>query len=379
MSFLRNDAINRVNLQSGVQALAQNAGHLFLLVFLLKAGVSVPHALMAQAAIVTGRFLLRPTLLPLAKRMGLKPMLIAGAVGMAAQYPLLAEVRGLGWPLLALCLVAAVGEVFYYMAFNAYFAAVGDVEHRGHQASVREALSAAAGVVAPLAGAWGLLALGPRWTFWAVALVQMASVLPVLGAPDVAVRDEAPGAFAAARPAALLIAADGWFDACFFFVWQIALFVSLGESLAAYGGAMALAGLVGAGCGLWLGRHVDAGHGRRAAAIAYAAAAAVVALRAASLGTPWLAVIANALGALVMPLLVPPLVAATANMAKASPCPLRFGMATEGGWDLGCFCACLAVAGLSAAGVPLVWGVLLGLPGVLAGYVLLSRFYPRMA
>jgi hypothetical protein len=124
---------------------------------------------------------------------------------------------------------------------------------------------------------------------------------------------------------------------------------------------------------------VDAGHGRRAAAIAYAAAAGVVALRAASLGTPWLAVIANALGALVMPLLVPPLVAATANRAKASPCPLRFGMATEGGWDLGCFCACLAVAGLSAAGIPLAWGVLLGLPGALAGYLLLARFYPRTA
>ena len=58
---------------------------------------------------------------------------------------------------------------------------------------------------------------------------------------------------------------------------------------------------------------------RRAAAIAYGVGTAVVVLRAVGLGTPWLAVAANALGALFMPLLVPPMVAVTSNMAKASP------------------------------------------------------------
>jgi hypothetical protein len=43
----------------------------------------------------------------------------------------------------------------------------------------------------------------------------------------------------------------------------MALFVSLHESIPAYGGAMALAGLVGAACGLVLGRYIDTGHGRR--------------------------------------------------------------------------------------------------------------------
>jgi hypothetical protein len=40
--------------------------------------------------------------------------------------------------------------------------------------------------------------------------------------------------------------ADGWIAAGFFFVWQMALFLALGESFTAYGGAMALAALVGA-------------------------------------------------------------------------------------------------------------------------------------
>ena len=46
-----------------------------------------------MAAILAGRFVARPAVLPLARRWGLKPLLILGTVGMAVQYPLLAEVR----------------------------------------------------------------------------------------------------------------------------------------------------------------------------------------------------------------------------------------------------------------------------------------------
>ena len=105
------------------------------------------------------------------------------------------------------------------------------------------------------------------------------------------------------------------------FVWQIALFVSLGENIPAYGGAMALAGLVGAVCGLLLGRHIDAGHGRRAVIIASVMATVLVLLRAASLGSPWLAVIANALGALLWPLLIPALGTGDLQYGKGLPLP----------------------------------------------------------
>jgi DHA1 family inner membrane transport protein len=377
MSFFRNDAINRVNLQSGVQALAQNAGGLFVLVFLLRAGVSVPHAFLAQASIVAGRFVIRPALLPLARRLGLKPLLIAGAVSLAAQYPILAEVHGLGPAFLAFCAASALGEVLYFVSYNAYFAALGDLEHRGRQVAVGQALSAAAGVVAPVLGGWALVAAGPRWTFGAVALVQMASAIPLLGLPNVPVRWSAPGAWRAAWPAVALIAVDGWFDAAFFFVWQIALFLTLGESYSAYGGAMALAGLAGALAGLAVGHHTDLGQGRRTVTLAYAAAAAVVLLRADSLGLPVLAPAANALGGLVVPLLVPPLASAVQNLAKSSPCSLRVMMATEGGWDVGCFTACLLAAGLAALKAPLWLGVLLALPAITLGWRLLLRQYPR--
>ena len=347
MSYFRNDAINRINLQSGIQALAQGSGQLFLLVFLLRAGVSIPGALIAQAGICVVRFALRPVILPLAIRFGVKPLFVAGAIVIAIQYPILAEVHGVGPVLVAMCVASAVGEVLYFISYNTYFAAVGDEAFRGHQIALGQALAAAAGVVAPLVAAWALVTAGPRWMFGAVAVLQMLSAIPLLGLPNVAVARSAPGAWRAARPAALLMVMDGWFDTGFFYVWQIALFVSLGESYAAYGGVMALAGLVGAVFGLVIGRHVDAGHGRRSVLIAYGAAAAVVGLRAVSLHTPWLAALANALGGVVLPLVVPPLATATHNMAKDSPCPLRTKMVSEGGWDVGCICASLAAAALA--------------------------------
>jgi MFS transporter, DHA1 family, inner membrane transport protein len=364
MAFFRNDAVNRVNLHSGIQALAEGAGGIFFLVYMLKAGVSIPVALTAQAAIFAGRFVMRPAILPLAKRLGLKPMVIIGTLGIAMQYPLLAEVDGVGVELLLVCIAASIGEVLYWPSYNAYFATIGDAEHRGHQVSARMALVSMVSIVAPILGTWALVTLGPHPMFAAVGMVQALAIVPLIGAPNVAVRASAPGALRAARLGVILYAADGWLDAWFILVWQIALFVSLGESISAYGGAMALAALVGAGCGLILGRHVDQGHGRRTVVIAYTVATAIVLMRASSFDSAWLAVTSNALGALVLPLIIPAQSTASYNLAKASPCPMRFIIACEAGWDVGCASGCLLGAALAMMDVPLSITILLALPAL---------------
>ena len=378
MAFLGNDAINRVNLHSGVQAFAQSAGGIFILAFLLRAGLSVPATLLAFAAILAGRFALRPAILPLAKRWGLKPMVVIGTLGVACQYPLLPNVHGVGWPLALLCLVSSVGEVFYWASYHAYFAVLGDAEHRGQQIGAREALIAVIGVVAPLAGAWAITTLGPTPAFASVGLIQALAVIPLLGTPNVPVMQSASPTLRTAWPGVLLQASDGFLGATFYYFWQIALFVSLGRSLAAYGGAMALAALVGAASGLALGRHIDLGHGRRAVLIAYGAAAAVVLLRAASVGSPLLAVAANALGPLVGALLSAAMMTVLYNLAKAAPCPLRFQIAAEGGWDVGALCGTLAAAALVAAGQSLAAPLLLALAGIAMSVRLLWRHYPRV-
>jgi DHA1 family inner membrane transport protein len=375
MAFFANGAVNRVNIHYGVQALAQAAGGLFMLVFLLRAGLPVPVAFLVLAAMLAGRFILRPAILPVAKRCGLKTTLIIGALVLAVQYPLIAEVHGVGPMLLALIVVASLGDVFYWTSFHAYFAVLGDAEHRGHQIGAREALAEVVGILGPLLGAAALTALGPRVTFGAVGVIQALSALPLIGAPNVAVARTAPGSFVRARVGLALFATDGWFAGCFFYVWQVALFISLKGSLSAYGGAMALAALVGAVAGMLLGRHIDAGHGRRSVLIAYGLAALVVVVRAASLGSPWLAVAANAPGVLVTALVVPALLTPVYNLAQASPCPLRFNIVAEGGWDLGCFAAALTAAACTASGLSLAAPLLAALPGALVAVLLLFRQY----
>jgi len=379
MAFLANTTVNRINLHYGFWALAQGAGGIFLLVYLLKAGLSVSATLLALAAILVGRFILRTAVLPFAKRFGLKAAVIFGALVLGAQYPVLAQVDGIGLALLALCFLSALGDAFYWSAYHAYFAALGDAEHRGHQIGAREALAAVVGVVAPLLGAWALVKLGPQVAFAAVGAVQALSTAPLWGAPNVAIKRSAPGAFVAARSGAVLYLLHGVFVGCYFIVWNIALFLSLEQSFAAYGGAMALAALAGAAAGLALGRSIDAGHGRRAALIAAAVAAVVVIARATSVGSAELAVVANALGALVVCLFVPVLMTATYNLAKAAPCPLRFQIAAESGWDVGCLSAALSAATLSAAGMSLSLAILLALPAVAAMAILLRAYYARNA
>jgi MFS family permease len=324
-----------------------------------------------------GRFVLRPVVLVVGRRNGLRATLMMGTVLEAAIFPMLAFVHGPGPMLAAIIAVGAFGSVFYWTSLHAYTALLGDAEHRGKQIGIRAAATATMNVIAPWAGGWALTAFGPAATFGIVAAVQALAIAPLLGAPSPAVAETAPGTWRAARFAVALQASDGWFGAAFYYLWQIALFVTLGEHFASYGGAMALAGLAGAFVSLAVGRFVDLGHGRAWVWAAYGACALVVVLKAASLHSPALAVAANALATVAAVLLEPVMMTPVYNLAKASPCPLRFHMATEAGWDLGCAAGCLAAAGLTAARVPLSSSVLLALAGAAVGLSLLLRSYSR--
>lgn len=375
MAFFRNDTVNLLNLHYGIHTLALSGGGAFFAAYLLRSGVPAPAVLAALAVILAGRFVIRPFVLVPARRFGLKPLVIAGTVMTGLQYPLLAEVRGVGWELLALCAISSAGDTLYWTCYHAYFASLGDADHRGHQLGAREAIAATVGIVGPLATGWALTTLGPRVAFDATAVVLLLGALPIFATRNVPVADAAPGAFRAAALGLLMFVADGWIATGFYFVWQMALFLALGESFTAYGGAMALAALVGAVGGLLLGRYIDAGHGRRAAWLAAGSLGAVIALRTVSSSDPVLAVVANAAGALVPALYVPTVMTAVYNQAKASPCALRFHIATEGGWDAGAASACIVVAALLWAGVPIWLGIALSLPGAVAAFALLRRYY----
>ena len=375
MAFFRNSAVNLLNLHFGIHSVALYGGAAFFSIYLLKVGMPVSGVLVSLALILLGRFLIRPVVIAIAARWGLRAMLVGGTLLTALQYPFLAESHGVGLGLAALIAVSAVGDTFYWTTYHAYFAALGDDEFRGHQVGVREAISAVVGIASPLLAGWLLVAFGPRVAFGATSVVTALAALPILAAPEVAVARQVPGVFKAALPGILLFIADGWIASGYWLVWQIALFLSLGESFLAYGGALALAALAGAVAGLTLGRHIDAGHGRQAVWYACGALASIIALRAAATGNATLAVAANALGALGACLYIPTLMTAVYTLAKRSPCTLRFHVATEGGWDVGGAAGLLATALATELGVPLGDSILLSLAGVAATTIMLRRYY----
>ena len=124
-----------------------------------------------------------------------------------------------------------------------------------------------------------------------------------------------------------------------------------------------------------LGRQIDTGYGSHATWLSLTVLSATIVLRAASTRHAALAVVANACGALVGNLYAATTMTAIYNQAKSSPCALRFHVATEGGWDLGCAAGCLTAALLSIMGAPLSIGILLSLVGVVPLFILLQRHY----
>jgi hypothetical protein len=375
MAYFRNRTVNLLNLHYGIFAFVLTGGGAFYCVYLLKAGVPLSGVLLAMAAILAVRFAVRPFVVGLTVRFGLQRMLVAGSLMVAAQMPLIAEVHGIGMALLVLIAVSAIGDAVYWSCYHAYFAALGDDEHRGHQVSMREAIAAVVGIVSPLATGWLLVTFGPRVAFGASGVVMVLAALPLLWTPQVAVVPEAAGAWKAAIPGILLFFCDGWIGAGNVFVWQIALFLSLGESFLGYGGALAIAAVVGAIAGLFLGRHIDAGHGGRAVFLAFIPFALLILFRAASSGHPVLAVAANALSPVGSCLYMPTLMTAVYTLAKRSPCTLRFHVATEGGWDAGGAAGCLVSAATIYFGAPLWVPLLLPLVGMAASFILLRRYY----
>jgi hypothetical protein len=73
MAYFRNNTVNLLNLHYGLQSLAVRGSGAFFLVFLLTSGVAAPLVLGAIALILLGRFMIRPSVLVLARRVGLKP------------------------------------------------------------------------------------------------------------------------------------------------------------------------------------------------------------------------------------------------------------------------------------------------------------------
>ena len=69
MAYFRNNTVNLLNLHCGLHSFALSGSSAFFGVFLLKSGVPAPLVLLSIAAILLGRFLIRPSVLIFAERL----------------------------------------------------------------------------------------------------------------------------------------------------------------------------------------------------------------------------------------------------------------------------------------------------------------------
>ena len=250
----------------------------------------------------------------------------------AAQYPALALVDGVGWPLALFGAALALAGVIYWTSYHAVYTAAGDVTRRGRQVAARQSLLAIASITGPALGGIMLTVFGPWVAFGTAAVIEIVAIVPLFGIAEPAFARVTPrGGYVAARNGFLLFVTDGWINNSAVMAWNLILFISLRDRFDAFGGAFAAAMLAGSIGGLILGRVIDMGHARRIAVASTAVLSATL-LAKAFCGTDPAIVVTVAIGAtLVGGLYMPALMTAFYNEAHAAPCSLRYQIAAEGG------------------------------------------------
>ncbi len=363
MKMFANSDINRVYVHSGLQSLAYNLGGVFIWVYLLKAGVALPLVFVCIAVVILSRLVLRLGVVPMIMRLGLRKALMIGTVLDAASYLVLAKVDGLGPWLIFYLASASLGTTFYWTCFHSMVARLGDEENRGAQVSAREAIFALCGIIGPLAGGLTLSFFGPVAAFFVAALVYFSSLIPLFGMPDMEIEKDVD--ISPARKIFAISAAfsDGVVASAVNFVWRVALFQTLGESFENYGGALAVAGVVGAVMGLGLGKLIDLGHHKRSLQIGMGIMAISIVVEAFGFHATWSAIAANMLGAVAGPIYMSSMMAPFYNVGKASGCTLRFNMWGENGFDLGAGLGSLLAGLFFWLGFSSFWPLILSLAG----------------
>ena len=375
MGFFKNKTFNLIYGHSAFQAIAMHGGEAFAFVYLLKAGISVPIVLFCIGAMFASRLVFRHAVLPVAKRIGLRQALILGILVEALTYPLLSQITGVGPLLVAYLTLWAISSSFYWTNYHAYVALIGDSEHSGSQVGGIEFIGMIIGILAPLASGMMLTFLEPLVAFSIVGLCMAASAIPIAFGPDIFVAPEAAVPRAAKLPALKAMFADGIRSGSFHFTWLIALFITLKSSYASYGGALAFAGIVGAVMGLFVGKSIDLGQGKRALQFGIGLLSIAVLSRAVGYSAVWSAVLANAAAAVAWPPYATAFNSRIYNMSRQSPCPLRYHILAEGGWDAGTATGCFVSALAIYLGFSFFWPLLLGLAGCLLAYVVLAPMY----
>jgi MFS transporter len=380
MAFFSNASVNRLAAHFSVHQFAWSISGAFFATFLLRNGMAPAGVLVCIAAVLGLRFSLRPCVLATAARIGLRRSLIVGTLLYACQILALAIASRSRACLVFYITISALGDVFYWTCYHAFFAALGDAENRGAQLGARGLFATLASALGPGIGGVLLSNFGAWTAFTAGATIELVAIVPLLRvAEPVITLQPWRQAFSTAREGVILFSTDGVITCALVYTWDMASFLAFDQRFDILGAVLSAAGLAGALGGMVFGGFIDAGHAGRAVGLNAWVLAGLVVLKAVCIGSPVAMIAATVIGNALGGLYLPTLMTAVYNEAKASPCALRFHFATEGGWDVGGLVACLIGAAVWGAGVPPSFILLLSLLGVAAQARLLWQRYDAHA
>ena len=375
MRFFDNSAINRIYLHSGLHGLSEHVGGIFVFIFLLKAGITAHLVLLSLAALVLMRLGFRQLVLPFAARFGLRGALIFGIVVGALGYIPLGFISGISPALGLYIFLTAFGDAFYWASYHANSARFGDEDARGAQVSAVQLVYSLSNIIGPLFGGFALVYFGPVAAFLFAGTIRLIGALPLLATPNIPVNRNGSIDNKSYWFATSVYFFDGFGAAASGITWSLALFITLGENFQSYGLALAGAAIFGALMALGIGRLFDLGHHKWSTAIGMCAVCVFVFSAAIGYHNPVSAAVTLCIGAIAGPLYASVYNARVYNLAKASGEPLRFHVAGEGGWDIGCALGCCIAAFLIWQGLSFTWPMATGLLGTAGVWFTLHRSY----
>jgi MFS family permease len=380
MDFFKNRQINLLNLHTILERFGASVVQVFGMVFLYKQGIELHIILFMWAGVYAIRFLVRPfSFYCIQKKIGLKKSLILGTITFAGVFPILAQIDGFGIWFFIFIVYWAISDTFYWLPFHAYYAAMGEVEHRGKHVGIREGATMIVNSIAPITGGFLIAHVGFWSAYLLATVVMILAIIPVLLTKNVS-----PGpdmSFKKAkkeldRRGLWLLFGDGIFYNFSGALWPIVLFL-LVKDIVLVGGIFTIQMIVTAGVTVFLGQTIDKGRGARVVNITFLLAALVVLGRGLYVYDVKSILTFEFFSALMACFYAASLYSANYNISKKSQNTQWYQFFGESGWDIGAFIAFMVAGFWSMGGLPLRYVMPFALIGMLIIWKVLSPYYKK--
>ena len=339
MGYLKNKQINLLNLHTGLYRFANSIFYIFGTVYFLKQGIPLHIALLIWSFTFIIRMTIRPFALILQETIGLKKSVILGTLFFPGVFIFLSQINGINIWFFLFPIYFAIADSLYWLPYHAYYAAMGDLEHRGKHIGTREALITVLTSIAPVLNGFLIKNIG-FWLVYIIApIVMISAILPLLFANDCS-----PGEKMTYKKAFKKIDRKGFWlllgDSIAYnanqFLWPIVLFLLFGNFVI-LGGLMSLEMFLVAILFLLLGHFIDNGKGIKIVWSAFILFIIVVLGRSFYVNDIKSILIFEVIAALMLCTYSSSLNTAFYNLAKKSHNTLWFHYFAEFGWDIGAF------------------------------------------